>query len=163
MIYIQSQTGYLDSPLGCITIEATENGISAIHLGAVKVAEECFENLNLNLAKKQLQQYFNGDLKQFDLTCDLTGTVFQLRVWKELQKIPFGKTISYQHLANQLGDKKVVRAAAGANGKNLIAIAIPCHRVIGVNGQLTGYAGGLWRKQWLLSHESGIVNYKLDF
>lgn len=157
-----SQIGYLDSPLGCIAIEATANGVCSIQLGAEKIGVESFNNLHLNKAKKQLEEYFLNQRKHFDLTYDLSGTDFQLRVWKALEKIPFGKTISYLHLANQLGDSKVIRAAASANGKNPIAIAIPCHRVIGTDGKLVGYAGGLSRKKWLLEHESGLINYKLD-
>lgn len=158
----QLQTAYLDSPLGLISITATADGISSIHLGAELCKDEVIDNAHLAIAKIQLQEYFNGHRKQFDLVYDLTGTDFQLRVWRELEKIPFGKTISYLELANILGDKKVIRAAASANGKNPIAIAIPCHRVIGTDGKLVGYAGGLWRKQWLLEHESASVNYKLD-
>ena len=82
------------------------------------------------------------------------GTGFQQRVWNELLKIPYGKTISYRELAIRLGDEKCIRAAASANGQNNIAIAVPCHRVIGTDGSLTGYAGGLWRKKWLLDHEA---------
>jgi methylated-DNA-[protein]-cysteine S-methyltransferase len=157
------QTAYLNSPLGLICITATADGISSIHLGGELCKDEFMHNEHLAIAKTQLQEYLNGQRKQFDLKYDLAGTDFQLRVWHELEKIPFGKTISYLELANKLGDKKVIRAAASANGRNPIAIAIPCHRVIGANGKLVGYAGGLWRKQWLLEHEGGSVNYKLDF
>ena len=102
----------------------------------------------------QLQEYFDGKRTDFTFKLNLKGTDFQQKVWRELSKIPFGKTISYLDLAKKLGDPKVIRAAASANGKNPIWIVIPCHRVIGTDGSLTGYAGGLWRKKWLLEHEN---------
>ena len=102
----------------------------------------------------QLNEYFEGKRKQFDLKLNPTGTAFQKQVWVELQNIPYGKTMSYLNLSKQLGDVKAIRAVANANGKNPIWIIIPCHRVIGSDGSLTGYAGGLQRKQWLLEHES---------
>ena len=102
----------------------------------------------------QLKAYFNNKLKTFDLKLNPEGTDFQKKVWKQLEKIPYGKTISYLDLAKQLGDAKTIRAAASANGKNPLWIIVPCHRVIGTDGSLTGYAGGLHRKQWLLNHES---------
>lgn len=108
----------------------------------------------LKPAVDQLAEYFEGKRTHFELKLNPEGTEFQKKVWKKLEEIPFGKTISYQQIANQLGDPKVIRAAASANGKNPIAIIIPCHRVIGSDGSLTGYAGGLHRKKWLLEHES---------
>jgi len=102
----------------------------------------------------QIQEYFNGDRTEFNLKLSPKGTNFQKRVWDELTRIPFGQTQSYQQIANKLGDPKVVRAAASANGKNPISIIIPCHRVIGSDGSLTGYSGGLHRKKWLLEHEN---------
>jgi len=104
---------------------------------------------------RQLEAYFAGRLTQFDLPLAPQGTEFQQRVWKELQKVPFGRTATYSDLAHRLGDPKLTRAVCAANGSNPIAIIIPCHRIIGADGSLTGYAGGLWRKQWLLRHESG--------
>ena len=91
-----------------------------------------------------------------------SATEFQQKVWSQLQTIPFGKTISYIQLAKDLGDEKCIRAAASANGKNPFAIVVPCHRVIGKDGSLTGYAGGLWRKQWLLEHEN-FINKQASF
>ncbi|MBD0331931.1 MAG: methylated-DNA--[protein]-cysteine S-methyltransferase [Chitinophagaceae bacterium] len=102
----------------------------------------------------QIDEYFRGKRKVFDLELEQTGTNFQNKVWAQLTKIPYGKTISYLHLAQQTGDVKAIRAVAAANGRNKIAIAVPCHRVIGTNKTLTGYAGGLWRKKWLLEHEA---------
>jgi methylated-DNA-[protein]-cysteine S-methyltransferase len=106
---------------------------------------------------EQLIQYFNGERRIFDFVINQDGTVFQKRVWTELSGIPYGKTISYLELSRRLGDTKAIRAAASANGKNNIAIVVPCHRVIGSKNDLVGYAGGLWRKRWLLEHEAKIM------
>lgn len=106
----------------------------------------------------ELQEYFAGIRKEFTFHCDPDGTDFQKKVRNELVNIPYGKTVSYLEMARKLGDEKVIRAAASANGKNPIAIVIPCHRVIGTDGSLTGYAGGLPRKEWLLSHEKGVYS-----
>ncbi len=108
----------------------------------------------------QLKEYFAGTRKKFDVPLDVEGTDFQKRVWKELQKIPYGKTISYKILSEKLGDVKAIRAVGTANGKNPIAIIIPCHRVIGADGKLIGYAGGLYIKEKLL-HLEGALNPEL--
>jgi len=102
----------------------------------------------------QLQEYFDGERQQFDLNLNPEGTAFQKKVWEALQHIPYGKTMTYLGLSQRLGDVKAIRAVANANGKNPLWIIVPCHRVIGSDGSLTGYAGGLHRKQWLLEHES---------
>jgi len=109
----------------------------------------------------QFKHYFEGTRETFSIPLRPEGSNFQKRVWNELAKIPFGKTVSYQEVANRLGNPKVIRAAASANGKNPIAIIIPCHRVIGSDGSLTGYAGGLHRKKWLLAHESPVKQTSL--
>ena len=106
---------------------------------------------------EQLIQYFNGQRRQFELPLNQEGTPFQLGVWNELIAIPYAKTISYLDLARRTGDTKATRAVANANGKNNIAIIVPCHRVIGSNKELVGYGGGLWRKKWLLDHEMKIA------
>lgn len=105
-------------------------------------------------AIKQLRAYFGKELKEFDLPLAFSGTDFQRKAWKALLTIPFGKTVSYQHQANKIKSPKAVRAVGMANGKNPISIIVPCHRVIGSNGKLTGYGGGLPRKRWLLEHEA---------
>jgi methylated-DNA-[protein]-cysteine S-methyltransferase len=105
-------------------------------------------------AREQLDAYFAGELQEFDLPLALDGTAFQLRVWEELARIPFAETISYKELALRLGDLKLVRAVGTANGRNPVSIVIPCHRVIGADGTLVGYGGGLDRKRWLLDHEA---------
>lgn len=107
---------------------------------------------------EQLIQYFNGQRRVFELPLNQEGTAFQKDVWSILSQIPFGKTISYLDLARKTGDPKATRAVANANGRNNIAIIVPCHRVIGSNRELTGYAGGLWRKKWLLDHEMKIAH-----
>ena len=108
----------------------------------------------LQITSQQLDEYFSGSRKSFDLPLQQSGTSFQQKVWELLLQIPFGKTISYNELSKQYGDLKAIRAVASANGKNNLAIIVPCHRVIGSNQSLTGYAGGLWRKKWLLEHEA---------
>lgn len=117
-----------------------------------------FENVVTALAVQQLDEYFKGERKVFELPLSQSGTAFQKKVWDLLFEIPFGKTLSYQQLSKQYGDVKAIRAVASANGKNNLAIVIPCHRVIGSNQSLTGYAGGLWRKKWLLDHEFKIAH-----
>ena len=130
-----------------------ENG-----LATVKISEETEESQEippeLQEAVKQLQQYFQGKRQHFDLKLQPKGTDFQQKVWKELVKIPFGNTTSYLELSRKLGDVKAIRAVAAANGKNPLWIIVPCHRVIGSDGSLTGYAGGLHRKKWLLDFEN---------
>lgn len=105
-------------------------------------------------AQKQMKAYFAGELTEFDLPLVMRGTEFQQQVWQELQNIPFGVTISYGELAERVGNPKSSRAVGAANGRNPISIIVPCHRVIGANGKLTGYGGGMERKEWLLAHES---------
>jgi len=107
---------------------------------------------------EQLIQYFHGERRQFELIIEQEGTAFQKSVWNELMAIPFGRTISYLDLARRMGDTKATRAVAAANGRNNVAIIVPCHRVIGSNKELIGYSGGLWRKKWLLEHEMKIAH-----
>jgi methylated-DNA-[protein]-cysteine S-methyltransferase len=147
------KTIYWQSPMGLIEIQASDEGLRAVSLVDNKVYEE-ESNIHNQLTINQLKEYFDGKRKDFNLVYDLEGTDFQKRVWLELLKIPFGKTKSYMDMAVALGDPKVIRAAASANGANKIAIIIPCHRVIGSDGSLTGYAGGLDKKKWLLEFEN---------
>jgi methylated-DNA-[protein]-cysteine S-methyltransferase len=142
----------IDSPLGPVRIFATEFGISAIHL-AIKTTSADKPSALTNKAARQLLQYFAGGLTQFDLPLAATGTAFQQQVWQALRQLPFGQTCSYAAIARKIANPKAVRAVGAANGKNPIAIVVPCHRVIGANGSLTGYAGGLDNKAWLLRHE----------
>lgn len=144
----------IKSPLGYTKILGDENGIASISVLNSEEKETEIIPLSLQDCVQQLQDYFEGNRKSFSLTLNPKGTSFQKQVWNELQNIPFGKTITYLELSKRLGDVKAIRAAANANGKNPIWIVVPCHRVIGSDGSLTGYAGGLHRKQWLLEHES---------
>ncbi len=147
-------TAYYRSPIGILEITGSDSGVSSISFvddaidhGETPVAlEDCVS---------QLDEYFSGKRKEFSLNLDLRGTEFQKRVWRELQKIPFGKTVSYLDIALAVGTSESTRAVGRANGQNPIVIVIPCHRVIGSDGSLTGYGGGLWRKRWLLDFESG--------
>lgn len=145
---------YIDSPLGITKISGDENGISEISVGYEETITEQIP-INFKQAVIELEEYFNGIRKEFTSKLNPKGTDFQKKVWQELLKIPFGKTTSYLELSKKLGDVKAIRAVASANGKNPLWIVVPCHRVIGSDGSLTGYAGGLWRKQWLLEHEKG--------
>jgi methylated-DNA-[protein]-cysteine S-methyltransferase len=110
--------------------------------------------------RDQLRAYFEGELHEFELPLRMKGTDFQRRVWKELMNIPFGMTISYAEQARRIGRPGAARAVGAANGRNPISIVVPCHRVIGANGTLTGYGGGLDRKQWLLEHEEIVAGHK---
>jgi methylated-DNA-[protein]-cysteine S-methyltransferase len=143
-----------------LTLEGDEQGLQKAYFEENPLSISS-ESPLLKEAVAQLKEYFDGKRTQFSLPMNPDGTDFQKRVWQELKEIPFGKTKSYQEIANQLGDPKVIRAAASANGKNPIAIIIPCHRVIGSDGSLTGYAGGLHRKRWLLDHENPYKQGKL--
>ncbi len=150
-------TGYCFCSLGSIKIEATNEALISIKFLSDELPKRPDQDSGSQIIAetiKQLAQYFACERKLFDLPFQLAGTEFQIRVWNELKNIPFGKTISYGLLADKLGSRDLVRAVGNANSKNPISIIIPCHRVIGGQGDLVGYAGGLWRKQWLLEHES---------
>ncbi len=145
---------FVDSPFGKIKIEAIDNQISSIST-RIKGALSPIPSDLTEEAKQQLSAYFKGDLQVFDLPLNFDqGSEFFQRVWSELLKIPYGKTVSYLHIARALGDEKSVRAVGMANGKNPIAIVVPCHRVIGSNGSLVGYASGLDMKRRLLALEN---------
>jgi methylated-DNA-[protein]-cysteine S-methyltransferase len=150
-------TTYYQSPVGLLKVTGTDHFISEVkfiddpenipaHTGNDTLPPMAIQ------AVEQLIEYFHGNRRFFELPIAQEGTPFQQKVWQELMNIPFGKTISYLELSHRLGDPKVIRAAAAANGKNNVAIIVPCHRVIGSNNQLVGYAGGLPRKKWLLQH-----------
>jgi AraC family transcriptional regulator of adaptative response/methylated-DNA-[protein]-cysteine methyltransferase len=164
-----------DSPLGPMTACASNDGICLLEFSdrrmlktELKTIEKLLnasvvqgENNYFSMLKNELREYFKGERKEFNVPLTSPGTEFQRKVWCELMNIPYGATRSYKQQAIALGNKEAVRAVANANGMNRIAIIIPCHRVIGDNGHLTGYGGGLWRKRWLLDLEnkfSGIDN-----
>lgn len=151
---------YYQSPVGTLKIGSTGSYISEVSFvdDSEDVVFSTNENALLNKCIKELSEYFSGGRLSFDISVQQKGTDFQTKVWNELMNIDFGKTISYLTLAKRLGDPKCIRAAASGNGKNNLCIIVPCHRVIGSNQQLVGYAGGLWRKKWLLDHENKIAN-----
>ncbi|MBN2867102.1 MAG: methylated-DNA--[protein]-cysteine S-methyltransferase [Flavobacteriaceae bacterium] len=148
------ETCHINSPLGITKITGDEDGIISISILNSKEKTTDIIPEILQDCVYQLNEYFEGSRQQFSLKLNPQGTDFQQKVWKALQAIPYGTTITYLKLSQQLGDVKAIRAVANANGKNPLWIVIPCHRVIGSDGSLTGYAGGLQRKQWLLEHES---------
>jgi methylated-DNA-[protein]-cysteine S-methyltransferase len=148
------ESACINSPVGVIEISGSDDGIRSI-LFLDSEIEPLPVPSCLNECVNQLNDYFQGKRRQFDLKLDPRGTEFQLKVWDKLQQIPFSKTISYLELARMTGNEANTRAVGNANGKNKINIVVPCHRVIGSNGKLTGYGGGLWRKEILLKLEMG--------
>jgi len=143
----------IKTPLGIAELSGDSNGLASVKvLDAGSVTSEI--PLELKTATEQLASYFKGALKEFNLQLNPQGTDFQKKVWKKLEEIPYGSTTSYLQLSRDLGDVKAIRAVAAANGKNPLWIIVPCHRVIGSDGSLTGYAGGLYRKKWLLDLEN---------
>jgi methylated-DNA-[protein]-cysteine S-methyltransferase len=147
------EVAYIQTPIGVAELKGDKNGLASVTVLNNKIPIGTIPT-ELKEAAEQFQQYFNGSRTVFNLKLNPSGTDFQKKVWNALLEIPFGKTISYLELSKQLGDVKAIRAVASANGKNPLWIVVPCHRVIGTNGDLTGYAGGLHRKKWLLEHES---------
>ena len=148
------------SPLGIIELTASERGVFSLYF-VKKATGKNSENKVLKDCKKQLDEYFNRKRIEFALPLDMEGTAFQKKVWSELLKIPFGKTISYLELAKRVGDRNSIRAVGGANGKNPVSVIVPCHRVIGSTGKLIGYVGGIEKKRWLLDFESEATTPKL--
>jgi methylated-DNA-[protein]-cysteine S-methyltransferase len=156
-------TTYYRSPVGVLRIAGTEHYISVIGFEDEDQAHNRKPSEGappplLIQAIEELIQYFNGERRHFEFPIHQRGTDFQEKVWNELLNIRYGRTVSYLELSRRLGDTKSIRAAASANGKNNLAIVVPCHRVIGSKNDLVGYGGGLWRKKWLLDHENRIAN-----
>jgi methylated-DNA-[protein]-cysteine S-methyltransferase len=147
------ETCYIETPVGTAKIVGDENGIAVISILEEGTISEVIPTI-LQEAVTQLEDYFQGKRTNFTFKLNPKGTDFQQKVWQELLNIPYGKTMSYLDLSKKLGDVKAIRAVASANGKNPLWVIVPCHRVIGTDGSLTGYAGGLWRKKWLLEHEN---------
>ena len=153
----ETHTAFYKSEIGFLKAIGSDDGLHELEFTDLKSApcsevpaclKECFG---------QLDEYFSGELKNFSLTLNPQGTDFQKNVWRELLKIPFGRTTSYLNIATALGNKKALRAVGAANGQNRIPIIIPCHRVIGSDGSLIGFGGGIWRKEWLLKHEKLVL------
>jgi len=146
---------YYQSPIGTIEIRASDLGISSLSFRPVSQIVK--SNHLIEKTIRQLKEYFNSKRTEFDIPLDMPGTDFQKQVWHKLQAVPFGQTCSYLDIAESLNNSNAVRAVGAANGRNPVSIIVPCHRVIGSDGKLTGYAGGLDRKQWLLEHEKAAV------
>ncbi|MBC6997445.1 methylated-DNA--[protein]-cysteine S-methyltransferase [Cytophaga sp. FL35] len=155
------ETAYISTPLGTAKLEGDLDGITAITVSNETPNPGKNVPKSLQPAAEQLEEYFLGRRTEFNLKLNPQGTDFQKKVWEALLDIPFGKTVSYLDLSKTLGDVKAIRAVASANGKNPLWIVVPCHRVIGSDGSLTGYAGGLHRKKWLLEHESPVKQQSL--
>ena len=148
---------YYNSPVGELIIRSINESLTHVNFNKEEKEAEKITPVIIQ-AIEQLDEYFNGTRKYFDLPLTPEGTPFQKQVWEALQEIPYGKTISYSQLAIQLGNLKTIRAVGLANGQNPIAIIIPCHRVIGKDGSLVGYGGGLENKVWLLRHEGALAD-----
>lgn len=145
---------FYKSPIGPLEVAGTEAGILWIEFSRRRAVPAGPAAPCLKECIRQLDEYFAGRRRSFSLRLDLRGTPFQKRVWDELLKIPFGRTVSYKDVAARLGNPRSTRAVGGANHRNPVSIVVPCHRVVGADGGLTGYGGGLWRKEWLLAHEN---------
>ncbi|WBO83864.1 methylated-DNA--[protein]-cysteine S-methyltransferase [Hymenobacter yonginensis] len=157
---------YLSTPLGCLRLQGSDAGLAAVEFLEANAAPAptppAAVATPLREAYRQLQAYFGRELRDFQLTYDVQqGTDFQRRVWAALPAVGYGRTASYLDLARQLGNPGAVRAVGAANGQNPLGLVWPCHRIIGAGGQLTGYAGGLWRKKWLLEFEQPTVQTAL--
>jgi methylated-DNA-[protein]-cysteine S-methyltransferase len=158
---LELQITYFKTPIGTAKIVGNTNGIQTISVLDEDIETSTDIPYCLQECVSQLDEYFKGKRDSFNLTVNPKGTKFQLKVWKSLLKISYGKTKSYLGQSKALGDVKAIRAVASANGKNPIWIIIPCHRVLGSDGSLTGYAGGIWRKKWLLAHENPVKQQSL--
>lgn len=152
------------SPVGSLLLTSNGRALTSLCLPGYDLPESAEEREDpvLREAKQQLDDYFAGKRRHFDLKLAPHGTEFQTSVWRELSRIPFGTTISYADLARRIGQPKACRAVGAANGRNPIAIIVPCHRVIGADGTLTGYGGGLDCKRWLLKHEEAVLSKHID-
>ena len=148
--------GYYQSPIGLVEVGGASDAITSLNFVEVR-RKKLSPNPIVEKALQQVSEYFLGTRREFDLRIAIQGTDFQQSVWQQLLTVPYGHTASYQNIANAVDKPRAVRAVGAANGRNPISIVVPCHRVIGSDGSLTGYGGGLWRKEWLLKHESVLV------
>jgi len=153
---------FLKTPVGYLELTGSENGLLSLRFLDFRVKTTHVPGC-LKDAVNQLNEYFNGTRSTFLLKLDLQGTPFQVKVWQQILGIPYGKTISYLELARRIGDRKAVRAVGGASGTNPVSIIVPCHRVVGSDGKLVGYGGGLKRKKWLLEHEHAFAQRDLFY
>ena len=144
--------GYYESSIGLIEVTGTSDAVRSLNF-VERRRERASSNGLVENVVRQLKEYFEGDRREFDAPIDPQGTAFQKTVWRRLLEVPYGQTASYRDIARAVGNPKAVRAVGGANGRNPIAIIVPCHRIIGSDGSMTGYGSGIWRKEWLLEHE----------
>ena len=148
--------GYLETEIGLLEVAAGERAVTAVEFVDTR-RPGAHDNAIVRSALAQLDEYFAGQRRTFDLPLEPAGTAFQTTVWKRLLEVPYGVTIAYRDVAESIGRPRAVRAVGAANGANPIAVVVPCHRIIGSNGNLTGYGGGLWRKEWLLKLEGALL------
>lgn len=148
---------FFSSEIGNIRITANETAVETLYFVEETAAPSPEMPPVLQECLRQLEAYFRGELKDFSLKLQPQGTAFQQSVWQQLLEVPYGSTATYLDIARRLGDRNAVRAVGSANGRNPISLIIPCHRIIGANGRLIGYGGGLWRKEWLLRHEGALL------
>ena len=153
-----TRVAYYESPIGFLEIKGSDAGVAAVNFVDARGPRSGRGGgrplpAALAACRTQLEEYFRGDRRTFSVKLDLRGTDFQKKVWKELRSVGFGKTTTYKAIARAVGNPAATRAVGGANDRNPVSIIVPCHRVVGSDGRLTGYGGGLWRKDWLLRHE----------
>ena len=148
---------FFSSEIGNIRITANETAVETLYFVEEAAAPSPEMPPVLQECLRQIEAYFRGELKDFSLKLQPQGTAFQQSVWQQLLEVPYGSTATYLDIARRLGDRNAVRAVGSANGRNPISLIIPCHRIIGANGRLIGYGGGLWRKEWLLRHEGALL------
>lgn len=149
---------YYTSPIGLIEIGGDADQIRSLYfVDERRPGAAPYDSRAVEKAVDQVGEYFAGTRREFDLQLALHGTAFQEEVWRQLLHVPYGSVATYQDIANAIGRPQAVRAVGAANGQNPISIIVPCHRIIGSNGKLTGYGGGLWRKEWLLRHEGYLM------
>ena len=153
-IVVIEAAGFYKSPIGYVVLNVTEAGVSEINFSDEPVRAVLGDNSIVGICVAQLDEYFKGERKVFSVPLDLRGTEFRMKVWRALLRIPYGETSTYGRVAAAVGSSKAVRAVGGANHNNPVSIIVPCHRVIGSDGGLTGYGSGLHRKRWLLEHET---------
>ena len=150
-------TAYCETPIGLLRISGNKEGISKIEFTEIESPPHSNVHPTLRPCFRQLNEYFEGQREHFDLELKLEGTEFQRKVWQQLLEIPYGQTTTYLGVARGLGNQKALRAVGAANGRNPIPIVVPCHRVIGSDGALIGFGGGIWRKEFLLRHEKAVL------
>lgn len=156
------KTYYYHSPLGWIELKSENEALRSLIFVDEHVKSEDQSDVFFQTCIDQLSVYFKGSLQNFNLPISYSGTSFQIQIWEELKNVAYGETASYEELSKRVNNLKAIRAVANANAQNKFHILVPCHRIIGKNGSLTGYAGGIWRKQWLLDHEAKISGKKLS-